>query len=465
MNPTTSEPSRPERRGLVDRLLSPFADVQGGEGVGALLMMLTAFLLLSAYYIIKPLREALILSGEGAEAKSYSSAVQAVLLLLIVPAYGKLGSRVGRIRLITWVSLFFISNLVVFDILGSAGAPWLGVPFFMWVGIFNVMIVAQFWAFANDLYTPEQGKRLFAVLAIGSSLGAIAGAAIAKPLIEKIGVFQPMLVAAVLLGGAIVLSRIVHHRQHVARGMRGEQVDADAPLSGEGGFKLVFKTRYLLLIAFFILLLNTVNTTGEYILGKTVEGAAQQAAGPAGQKEWIGVFYSDFFFWVNLIGALAQLFLVSRIMKWFGVRVALFVLPVIALGGYLLLATAPVLAYIRGVKIAENATDYSLNNTARHALFLPTAREAKYKAKAAIDGFFWRMGDLVSAGIVFTSVQLALGIRQIAMINVVFVVAWLAILFFIGREHRKLVGDERESHEPEPESEGAPRRSGGRVPA
>jgi AAA family ATP:ADP antiporter len=460
----TSEPSSPERRGVIDRLLSPFADVRGGEGMGALLMMLTAFLLLSAYYLIKPVREALILSGEGAEVKSYSSAVQALLLLVLVPAYGKLGSRVGRIRLITWVSLFFISNLVVFDVLGNAGAPWLGVPFFMWVGIFNVMIIAQFWGFANDLYTPEQGKRLFAVLAIGSSLGAIAGAAIAKPLIEAIGVFQPMLVAAALLGGAIVLSHVVHRRQHVARDQRGEATDAEAPLRAEGGFKLVFQNRYLLLVAFLILLLNTVNTTGEYILGKTVEGAAQQAVGEAGQKEWIGVFYSNFFFWVNLIGALAQLFLVSRVMKWFGVRVALFVLPVIALGGYTLLATAPILAYIRGVKIAENATDYSLNNTARHALFLPTSREAKYKAKAAIDGFFWRMGDLVSAGIVFTSTQLALGVRQIALINVGFVVAWLVIVAAIGREHRRLVGDERGTREPGAESEGTS-RSGGRVPA
>jgi AAA family ATP:ADP antiporter len=461
MRSPTSEPGSPERRGVVDRLLSPFAEVHGGEGANALLMMLTAFLLLTAYYIIKPLREALILSGEGAEVKSYSSAVQAVLLLLLVPAYGKLGSRVGRIRLITWVSLFFISNLVLFDVLGLAGAP-LGVPFFMWVGIFNVMIIAQFWGFANDLYTPEQGKRLFAVLAIGSNLGAIAGAALAKPLIEALGVYQPMLVAAALLGLAIVLSRIVHHRQHVARGARGEQADAEAPLSKEGGFSLVFRNRYLLLIALLILLLNTVNTTGEYILGKTVEGAAQQAAGPAGQKEWIGVFYSNFFFWVNLIGALAQLFVVSRVMKWFGVRVALFVVPLIALGGYALLATAPILAYIRGVKIAENATDYSLNNTARHALFLPTSREAKYKAKAAIDGFFWRMGDLVSAGIVFAGVQLALGIRQIAVINLVFVLVWLGMVIAIGREHRRL---ETGPATTEPEPEGVPRRAGGRVPA
>ncbi len=433
--------SDPPRKGPLDRFLSLFADVHGGEGVTAFLLMVTAFLLLAAYYLVKPLREALILGNEGAEVKSYSSAVQAVLLLMLVPAYGRLASKVGRIRLITWVSLFFMSNLVVFDLLGSAGVKGLGIPFFMWVGIFNVMIVAQFWAFASDIYTPEQGKRLFAVVAIGSNLGAIAGAAYAKKLIEVVGVFQPMLIAAGMLGGCVVLAHLVHRRHHQGHGVAGEATDAEAPLGPEGGFKLVFQQRYLLMIALFILLLNTVNTTGEYILGKTISeeagrhvAAAAQAVAPGG---------------VNLIGELAQMFLVSRIMTWFGVRVALFVLPLIALGGYGLLATAPILAYIRGVKIAENATDYSLNNTARHALFLPTSREAKYKAKAAIDSFFWRMGDMVSAGIVFVSSQLEYGIRQVAMINIGFVLVWLGVVFVIGRQYQVLT-HEHEPAQPEP---------------
>lgn len=435
------------RRGPLDWFLSLFADVRGGEGLTVLLMMVNAFLLLGAYYIIKPLREALILGGAGAEVKSYSSAAQAVLLLILVPAYGRLGSKVSRIALITWVSLFFISNLVVFYAFGLSGVQGLGVPFFLWVGIFNVMIIAQFWAYANDVYTPEQGKRLFAVIAIGSSLGAIAGSAVSKPLIKTLGLYQPMLIAAGLLLVSIVLARAVNAREKVARDAGGKTVDQKAPLGAAGGFQLIFQQRYLLLIAFLILLLNAVNTTGEYILGKTVAAEADRmiAAGTVMDKgKFIGIFYSDFFFWVNLIGAFAQLFLVSRIMQWFGVRVALFVLPVIALGGYALLATTTVLAYIRAVKIGENATDYSLNNTVRHALFLPTSREAKYKAKAAIDGFFWRMGDLASAGLVFVGTQLHFDTKRFALVNLGFVVIWLLIVVGIVREHKKLVGDEHE---------------------
>jgi AAA family ATP:ADP antiporter len=445
MAPTAAD--EPRRKGPLDWFLSLFADVHGGEGPTAFLLMLNAFLLLGAYYIIKPLREALILGGAGAEVKSYSSAVQAVLLLFLIPAYGKFASRVDRMRLITWVTVFFIANLLVFYGLGVAGVKGLGVPFFLWVGIFNVMIIAQFWAYANDIYTPEQGKRLFAVVAIGASLGGIGGAWIAKPLIKAVGVFPPMLIAASILVLAIVIARLVNARQRVAHGAQGRAVDKSAPLGKEGGFQLILQNRYLLLIAFLILLLNAVNTTGEYILGKTISGEADRliAAGGAGsvpaadfKKTFIGLFYADFFFWTNLFGALAQLFLVSRIMTWFGVRVGLFVLPLIALGGYALLATVPVLRFVRAVKIAENATDYSLNNTVRHALFLPTSREAKYKAKAAIDSFFWRAGDVTSAGIVFVSSQLHLGVKSVAAVNLGLVVVWLMIAVAISREHRRM---------------------------
>ena len=442
-----TDPREGRARGPLDRALSLFADVGTGEGWGVLLLALNAFLMLTAYYLIKPVREALILTGGGAEVKSYSAAGQALLLLFLIPAYGRFASRVSRIGLITWVTLFFISNLFVFYGLGLTKTPFLGVAFFLWVGIFNVMIIAQFWAFANDVYTPEQGKRLFALVAVGSSTGAIFGAWIAKPLIAATGVYVPLLIAAGMLGLCILLSRQVHQRAGAAHGERGQVVDQNAPLGKEGGFQLIFKQRYLLLIAFLVLLLNAVNTTGEYILGRTVSGAAERAlqaamtSDPDGfKKQFIGTFYAEFFFWVNLVGALAQTFLVSRIMTWFGVRVALFVLPLIALGGYALLATVPILGLIRSVKIAENATDYSLNNTVRHALFLPTSREAKYKAKAAIDGFFWRMGDLVSAGLVFVGSLLHLETKAFAGVNFAFALIWLWVVIRIAREHKKLEG-------------------------
>ncbi len=139
---------------------------------------------------------------------------------------------------------------------------------------------------------------------------------------------------------------------------------------------------------------------------------------------------------MNLLGLLFQLFLVSRIFKYIGVRGALFILPCIALMGYSLLIVFPLLAAVRITKTLENSTDYSIQNTARHALFLPTSREAKYKAKAAIDTFFWRAGDMLQAGVVFLGTQLAFGISDFALLNLVFVLVWLGIVGMIYREHK-----------------------------
>jgi AAA family ATP:ADP antiporter len=438
-------PARPAR-GPLERVLAPFADVRGGEAVSALLLMLNVFLLLTAYYVIKTVREPLILAGGGAEVKSYAAAGQTVLLLILIPLYGAFASRVNRGRLITWVTLFFISNLVVFYLLAQAGVRGLGVPFFLWAGIFNLMVIAQFWSFANDVYSPEQGKRLFAIVAAGQTLGAILGAGLAERLIEPLGVYALMLVAAGLLVGSIVLTLAVNAREKRTLAARpGLAAQADQPLGREGGFKLVLSHRYLLLIGLLMVAVNFVNTNGEYILGKTVAATADQlvAAGAAGaespdfKETYIGRFYGNFFFWVNVVTAIVQLFVVSRVIKWFGVRAALFVLPVIAFAGYGILATVPALAAVRLIKIFENATDYSLQNTARQALFLPTSREAKYKAKQAIDTLFWRAGDLLSTALVFVGSLLAFQTRHFAMANLVLVAAWLVVVLVLSREHRR----------------------------
>lgn len=430
-----------QRKGLLDRFLSIFAQVKAGEAVSALLLALNIFVLLASYYLLKTVREPLILTQGGAEVKSYSSALMALLLLLIVPAYGVFATRVSRNRLITWVTLFLISHLVIFFVLGSAGVH-VGIAFFLWVGIFNVFITAQFWAFANDIYSEEQGKRLFPIVGVGASLGAWVGALMAQ---WAFGRFDPqsapyslMLLAAAGLGVSIFITYAVNLREG-RNGAPDQASSAEKPLGKEGGFKLVFTQRYLLLIAILIVLMNVVNTTGGFILDKVVTTEfSRQAANDSEMQVMIGQFYGNFYGWQNLLGFLIQLFLVSRIFKYIGIRGALFVLPCLALGSYALFIAAPILTIIQIVKMAENSTDYSLQNTVRHALFLPTSREAKYKAKTAIDTFFWRLGDMLQALIVFVGVHLAFAIQHFAMVNVIFVGIWLLVVRALAREHRHL---------------------------
>jgi AAA family ATP:ADP antiporter len=294
------------------------------------------------------------------------------------------------------------------------------------------MLVAQLWAFANDIYTEGQGKRLFAIVGIGSSLGAILGARAAGWLFKPIGPFPMMLVSASLLGVCIALTTWIHYRE--ANHTRRRREAAQETIGTSGGFQLILRQRYLLLIALLVLVSNLVNTTGEFILGKTV---AEHAKTMSNAETFIGEFYANFFFWVNLLGAALQMFAVSRVMKYIGVGPALFILPIIALGSYSLLVFVPILSFIRIAKIAENSSDYSIQNTVRHALFLNTSREAKYKAQSAIEGFFWRTGDALSALLVFVGTKLAFNISSFAVANVIFVLAWLVIAGAIVRVSRR----------------------------
>ena len=214
------------------------------------------------------------------------------------------------------------------------------------------------------------------------------------------------------------------------------------PLGPEGGFELVLKDRYLFWIAVLIVLLNVVNTTGNYILNKFVveEAAGRFGTDPAAlveQGRFMTAFFGSMSATVNLVSFLLQLFVTSRVIRFMGVRGALFILPVIALINYSIIAVAPILAVVRIGKILENSTDYSIQNTLRQALFLPTTREAKYKAKAAIDTFFTRAGDVISAGFVALGQATGLATPVFAGLNVALTGVWLWVAGQIAKEHRK----------------------------
>lgn len=440
--------------GSAEAPLQLFSDVRPGEAGTVILLMVNVFLLFTAYYIIKPVREAFILQGGSteifgwtvgkAQIKSYASAGMAALLVFVVRFYGQLASSVARQRLITYVTLFFMSNLAIFFVLAkTAVGIGVAIGFFVWVGIFNLLVVAQFWSFANDVYGPEQGKRLFPLVAFGASFGAVGGSWISGRIV-RIGEAQMLLVAGAILGFCIALTHVVHRREVANRTRHAAAATAaEAPVGGAGGFQLVFADRYLLLIAFLILIANVVNTTGEFILSKKVADAAgaavtSGAAGGLSEGQFISRFYSRFFLWVNILTAVLQLFVVSRVLKYLGVRVALLVLPVVALGGYAVLSFGAAIGAVRLVKILENASDYSIQNTTRHALFLPTNREVKYKAKAAIDTFFQRSGDFLSALLVFAGSAAAFGVERFALVNAGLTVVWILIALGVVRRYRRI---------------------------
>jgi AAA family ATP:ADP antiporter len=429
-----------DQKSWLDRSLSLFTDVRAGEGATAVLMLLNIFLLLICYSVIKTVREPLILLGGGAEVRSYAAAGQALVLMGFVPLYSWFASRVDRVKLLVGVTSFFIVCIELFALSVAARVPYVGVAFFIWVGIFNISLVAQFWSFANDIYRKEAGDRLFPVILIGMTAGAPLGSLVSGRLFG-LGVTPPLIlqISAVLLVASLLLYLVVN-----ARETRRVAVPEPA-LAGGGGFGLVFRNPYLRLIAVLIVLLNVVNTTGEYVVARLVAANAKELAlvnAGFNEQAYIGSFYGDYQFWVNVIAVLLQAFVTSRLIKNAGLRGALLALPFIALGGYAVIAAGVGFSVVRWIKTAENATDYSVMNTARQLLWLPTAREEKYKAKQAIDTFFVRGGDLISAAVVYVGTTIVgMGVGGFAVSNVVLTLVWISVAFLIIKQHRLLASE------------------------
>ena len=426
-----------------ERFLSLVTRVRPGEGRAAFLFFLHGFLLLASYQVVKALREAFMLTKFSAETRSYAVALMALVLMFVVPFYGWVRRHLDGARLLRAVTIFFVVTMPMFALLAQAGVS-IAFAFFIWVGIYGVMVVSQMWAFAADSFNVKSGQRLFVVIMLGANLGALAGSKIAQLAAAELSPIGLMVLAAGILGATLFLAG--PERAAVPEGSRAISAEHGRPVPRLlGGIGLVMRDRYLLLIALLVVLLNWINSTGEFILADFVKAdAVARVAASAGTLDLgtlITAFYGDFNFWVTLVSLGIQLFLVSRIYQVVGVRGALLIHPIFVAVAYGTLALAPILGgfvpiftLVRWIKVAENSIDYSLMNTTRQALFLPVDRDAKYDGKTAIDTFFWRFGDLVQALAVYVGLNhLHWDAPKFAVLNLVLAFAWMALAVAIGR--------------------------------
>ena len=325
----------PPPRGPLERFLRLFADVREDEAAQLLALTLNVFLILVAYYVMKPVREVLILDQPGgAELKSYAYAAQAALLFVLVPLYGAArDARLPRRRLINVVTALFIACLPVFYLLAERERRRRA-GFFLWIGVFSLMVIAQFWAYANDVYTPAAGKRLFAVIAFGASIGRGVGRVAVGPAdphhsaCTRCCWLRPWCWLLSLVLFNFIDLRDSRGARPAARRMTAQR---EKPIGGRSAFALVRGQPLPAGHRAGDPVLNWVNSAGEYILSAIVKHAAEAeiAAGllaPADQGRFIGAFFADYFQLVNIIGLVLQLFFVSRLVKWLGVPVALCVL-------------------------------------------------------------------------------------------------------------------------------------------
>jgi AAA family ATP:ADP antiporter len=317
--------------------------------------------------------------------------------------------------------------------------------------MFGVFVVAQFWTFCADVYTDERGKRMMPFIAIGATSGAAAGSWMVDQLVSS-GIL-PTEYLLVVATAPLILS--IYLTQRVGRREYSSALARSSPALGEAeqatlwnGAKLVLLSKFLLLAALVTLFTNWVNTNGENLLFRVIQetlATQAQARGFTGERAMLEfvrdgttAFYGNFYFWVNIVALLLQAFVASRLLKYGGFAAILLILPVIALASYTVMALLPVLAVVKMMKIAENATDYSLNNTSRHVLWLPVSSVIKFRGKPAIDTLYVRLGDGLAAVTVLVGVHLlALSTVGFFMFNVFLVLCWLVAGVMLVGEHRR----------------------------
>lgn len=428
-------------------LLPVLRDASRDERRMALRMFGALFFVMAAYYMVKPLREGWIASSAIAglsrtEIKAYSSLVQSLLLIGAVRAYARLAARRSQRLLVAQSSLVCAATAVLFwlvqpDFL-TAALPGVGIAFYLWVGLFGVFVVAQFWAFSTELYADAEGKRLLPLVALGASAGAAAGSWAHGALTAEgaVGAHAVPLVAALALVAAARCSGAT----------RGQPVRAARRSPGSLDLRRLVGDRFVLAAGVLALLLSWATTNGENLLFQIVQdGVARTAAlDPAHALEQsrlaTAAFYGDFYFWTNVAAFATQLLLATRLLGRGRFTLVIFALPVLVLLASAAAALAPALAVLKWMKVAEQATDHSLNQTARQVLWLPATTEMKYESKPAVDTIFVRLGDGLAALTMLASSHCAASATHVLIVvNVVLAIAWIAAAFVMVREHGRLV--------------------------
>ena len=431
-----------ERYTRTERFLSLFTTLRAGEGVAAQTLCWQSFVIMFSYYLLKVIREPLILADGSAELKAYTTAIQAVILMLIVPLFARLyqlaSNRDEKHHLFRNTLLFLGINLLAFGLAYNAG--WrIAIAFYVWLGIFSVMILALFWAFAADLFNMKSGQRIFPLIAAAAALGALLGAGAAGWLALKLGHDGVIYCAALLL---LIPWWLSAHTERLVPTRSKSHVNAQSdskPYPVLEGFRMVWRSRYLTLIAALVVILNLINTNGEYILATFVVEHAHgsSVASQQSAEDYITLFYSRYLFATSSLSFLIQLLLVSYIFNRIGIEGALLVLPVLMLANYSLMVFLPIMAVVRSTLALENSVYYSLQTTARHSLFLPVSREEKYIGKHTIDTFFVRVGDVLSGSFVYiASTMIGLGIVGFMLINIALAAILLYLSLALGRQHR-----------------------------
>lgn len=433
---------------LIQRLFT----VRKGELTAALLASAYFFCVLSCYYILKPIREQMGIA-HGVDKLSWLYTGTFVAMLVAQPIYALLVMRSTRRRLIAVSYRFFAANLLAFFALLHFAPAWhpfaVAASFYVWVSVFNLFVVSVFWSFMADVFTLEQGKRLFGFISVGGTLGAIFGARLTKGLVESVGPTNLLLFSMLFLEAAVQLMHAVARRFDIstvgdaqpgeraessstaavpARAMRIEDRERGGVFNG---IALVLGSRYLQGICLFMLGYALISTFLYYEVSHVIEATIQDRSART-------ALFADIDFKVNAIALVVQVFLTGRVVKRIGIGWTIMLLPLISIAFLLAVGSTPSLAVVVVAQIAFRGAYFATAKPAREMLFTVVGREAKYKSKNFIDTFVHRGGDVVG-GWIFRGLQggLNMSLGQVAYVGAGFAVAWAIVSRWLGKQEQR----------------------------
>ena len=416
-------------------------DFRVGEGQVLLLSFLYFMLVLFSYYIIRPIRDALA-TESGVENVAWLFTGTLTVMLLAQPLFGALVKKLPRRTFIAVTYRFFMLNLLIFFALirwlPADTAIWVGRAFYVWSAVFNLFVVSVFWMLMADVFAREQGKRLFGPIAVGGTLGAIAGSLVTATLSQLMPPVYLLLVSLVLLELAVQATFAIQRRRVTRDDADTTMATPDVPpeqaIGGSvmAGFWHVVRSPYLLGIVGFMMLFTILST---FLYVHQVDIAARYFSDRAART----AFFGSVDLAVNVLTLLIQLFLTSRIMRYLGISIALALLPALSVIGFAALAISPTIWVFVAFYVIRRAGNFAIARPTREVLFTIVPREDKYKSKAFIDTAVYRFGDQVGVWTDRGLRALGLSMSGIALVGVPLAVLWAAIAWWLGRKQARLV--------------------------
>ncbi|MGE5540654.1 MAG: NTP/NDP exchange transporter [Gemmatimonas sp.] len=416
----------------IDRMLARFAPVAPGEGRAVVAAFAYFFCLLSGYYVLRPLRDEMGVAG-GVQNLQWLFTATFVALVAAVPVYGAAVARLPRARFIPLVYRFFILNLAIFWALLAFGVAPVAVArtFFVWISIFNLFAVSVFWSFMADLFRSEQGKRLFGLIAAGGTAGALVGPAVTVALAGAIGPVNLLIVAAVLLEGAVLCAGRLERVAPMATDAPRAHTEREKIGGGWlAGFVLLARSPYLAGIAAWVTLLSLTATILYFEQANLVAAASDD---PAVRTR----LFATVDLAVGILTLVVQLLATGRLVRRFGTGPALAFLPLVFAAGFGALALAPTLALVIAFQAVQRTANFAVSNPAREILFTAVVREEKYKAKNVIDAVVLRAADAASGWAFALLRGVGLDLATIAVLAVPVSLVWMGLAAALGREQER----------------------------